>query len=103
MDACWADGKKAYTKENSHPLIDERNSKLRDDHAMKVLGVPDVGVLKPVDVHLEPAIGIDVHVGDEEMCHKPSLPPSFEYSPDCILFGTWKFSSLLYQLAVFLF
>lgn len=34
---------------------------------MTVLGIPDVGVLKTVDVHLEPAVGIDVHVGDENM------------------------------------
>ena len=39
---------------------------MRDNKAMTVLGVPDVRVLKPVNVHLELATRIDVHVSDEE-------------------------------------
>lgn len=70
---------------------------------MAVLGVPNVGVLKPVHVHLELAVGVDVHVGNEETCDEPSVPLSIEYSLDCILFGTSKFSSPTHQLAVFLF
>jgi len=54
---------------------------------MTILGVPDVRVLEAVDVHLEP-VGIDVHVGDEEMCKEPSKPPPLEYSWGCILLGT---------------
>ncbi|MBU3901274.1 hypothetical protein KKF25_01375 [Patescibacteria group bacterium] len=45
-----------------------------------MLGVPDIGVLKPVDVHVERAIGVEVHVGNEEMCDEPSMPPPLEYS-----------------------
>ena len=51
---------------------------MRGRQAMTVLGVPDVGVLKPVDVHLEPAIGIEVHVGDETR-KEPSGPPPLEF------------------------
>ncbi len=36
-------------------------------------------------------------------CNESSRPPSFEYSPDCILFGTYKFSNSLHQLSIFLF
>jgi len=70
---------------------------------MTVVGAPDVVVLKPVDVDVQPAVGVDVHVGNEEICHEPSLPPSFEYSPDWIVFGTSKSASSQHQLAVFLF
>ncbi len=58
--------------------MDERNNKFRDNQPMPVVNVPDVGVLKPVHVDLEPAVRVDVHVGNEEMCHGPSIPPSFE-------------------------
>lgn len=33
---------------------------------MAVLGVPDVVVLKPVHVHLERAVRVHIHVGNEE-------------------------------------
>lgn len=48
---------------------------------MPVLGVPDVVVLEAVDIHVQPVV-VHVHVGNEEMCDKPSMPPSFEYSQD---------------------
>ena len=34
---------------------------------MAILGVPNVGVLKLIDVHVELVIGVEVHVGNEEM------------------------------------
>ncbi|MFA5777206.1 MAG: hypothetical protein WC906_02100 [Parcubacteria group bacterium] len=49
---------------------------------MAILGIPDIVVLEPVDVHLELTVGVEVHVGNEEICNKPSIPPSFEYSRD---------------------
>jgi hypothetical protein len=55
---------------------------------MAILGIPDIVVLELVDVHVERVIGVEVHVGNEEMCNEPSMPPSLEYSQDCILFGT---------------
>lgn len=42
---------------------------------MPVLGVPDVVVLKPVDVHAEPLAVVEVHVGNEVLCAVPSMPP----------------------------
>jgi hypothetical protein len=79
-----------------------RKSKWRDNHPMAVLGVPNVGVLKPVHVDVE-TVGVHVHVGNKEMSDKPSAPPSLEYSRDCILFGTSKFSGSSRQLAIFYF
>lgn len=32
---------------------------------MTVVGVPDIVVLEPVDVHVERVIGVEVHVGNE--------------------------------------
>jgi hypothetical protein len=46
---------------------------------MTVLGIPLIGVLEAIDVGIEPAVGIHVHVSDE-ICAKPSLPPPFEFS-----------------------
>ena len=54
---------------------------------MTVLGVPNIGVLEPIHVDVE-TIGVDVHVGNEEMSDEPSIPPSLEYSWDCTLSGT---------------
>jgi hypothetical protein len=54
---------------------------------MTILGIPDIVVLEPVDVDIELVARVEVHVGNEEMCVEPSMPPSFEYSWDCILFG----------------
>ena len=68
---------------------------------MAVVGVPDVPVLKLVHVDVQ-AVRVHVHVGNEEMSDKPSDPPSLEYSQDCILFGTSKFSSPSHQLAFFI-
>lgn len=45
---------------------------------MLVLGVPHIVVLKPVDVDLEPIVSVEVHVGNEESCAMPSMPPSFD-------------------------
>lgn len=47
---------------------------------MTIAGIPNVGVLKPVDIHLEPAIGMDVHVVHEQIRKEPSDTPSLEYS-----------------------
>ena len=80
--------KRTFTKENSHPITDERSSKFRNNHSMAILGVPDIGVLKLIDVHIQPVIGVEVHIGNEKMCDEPSRPPSLECSRDCILFGT---------------
>lgn len=55
---------------------------------MPVLGIPDVRVLKPVHIHVELAVRVHVDVGNEETRDKPSAPPSFELSQDCILSGT---------------
>ena len=51
---------------------------------MAILGVPDIVVLKPVHIHLELVIRVEVHIGNEEMCDRPSDPLSLEYSRDCI-------------------
>lgn len=32
---------------------------------MTILGVPNIGVLKPVHVNIETVVGIHVHVGDK--------------------------------------
>ncbi|MCX6763788.1 MAG: hypothetical protein NTZ97_03615 [Candidatus Moranbacteria bacterium] len=57
-------------------------SKFRNNNPMAILGTPDIVVLEPVDIDLELVIGVEVHVGNEEMCDKPSAPPSIEYSLD---------------------
>lgn len=54
-----------------------RKSHLRDNHPMAVVGVPNVPVLELIHVDVE-AIGVDVHVGNEEMSDEPSMPPSLE-------------------------
>ncbi len=56
---------------------------------MLVVSVPNVVVLKPIDVHLELAVGVDVHVGNEEMCNTPSisLPPDIARQ----LYFIWDF------------
>lgn len=52
--------------------MSERNSKFRDYHAMTILGVPNVRVLKPIHIHVELSVRVDVHVGNEEKCDEPS-------------------------------
>ena len=42
-----------------------RNNEFRSYESMPILGVPDVVVRERVDVHLEPVIVVDVHVGNE--------------------------------------
>jgi hypothetical protein len=37
----------------------------------------------------------------KKLCNESSSPPSFEYSPDCISFGTYKFSNSPHQLSIF--
>jgi len=69
---------------------------------MPILGVPDVIVRETVDVDVK-AIGVHVDVGNEEMCDRSSVPPSDEYSTDCILLGTLKSSDMPHQLTLFLF
>ena len=64
--------------------MSERNSELRNNNTMAVLGIPNVRVLKPVHVHVKRTFRIHVHVGNKEMCDEPSMPPSLEYSRDCI-------------------
>jgi len=70
---------------------------------MAILGVPDIGILKPVHVNIELIAGVDVHISNEEMYDAPSLPPSFEFSRDCILCGTSKSASASYQLRLFFY
>ena len=41
---------------------------------MPVLGVPNVVVAEPVDVHVQP-VSVHVDVRNEEMCGKPPVPP----------------------------
>jgi hypothetical protein len=55
---------------------------------MTIVGIPDIIVLEPIHVHIEPVIVVEVHVGNEEMSNKPSMTLPFEYSLSCILFGT---------------
>jgi len=55
---------------------------------MTILGIPNVGVLKLIDIHVKPVIEVEVHVGNEEICDEPSRPPPLEYSWGCILFET---------------
>ena len=38
----------------------ERNRKFRNNKAMAILGVPDIGVLNPVDVHVELVVGLEI-------------------------------------------
>lgn len=68
---------------------------------MAILSVPNIVILEPIDIHVKRVIGVEIHVSNEEMSDKPSVPPSFEYSQDCILFGTSKSTSSSHQLAVF--
>lgn len=49
--------------------------KLRDNHAMKVLGIPDIVVLEPVDIDVQTVI-VHVHVR-HEMYSAPSSTPPF--------------------------
>ena len=42
------------------------NSKFRNDKPMTILGVPHVVVREPVHVGVHRAVGIDVHVRNEE-------------------------------------
>jgi hypothetical protein len=39
---------------------------------MAIVGIPDVGVLELVHVHLEGAVTVEVHVRNEELCAAPS-------------------------------
>ena len=45
--------------------LDGRNSEFRKDHAILVLGVPDVVIIKPIDVHIQPTIIVHVNAGYE--------------------------------------
>jgi len=64
-------------------------------------------VLKPVEVEVAlarvaPEAG-DVPVVEAlpDLYRIPSVPLSFEYSRDCIVFGTYKSASILHQVASF--
>jgi hypothetical protein len=88
MSAWWLEKGTHREKENSHPAMNERNGKFRNHHTMAILGIPDVVVLEPVNINIQLVIGIEVHIGNKELYGEPSAPLSFEYSRDCILFGT---------------
>ena len=45
---------------------------------MTIIGIPDIRILEPVDIHIELTIRVEVHVGNEEMCDEPSMPLSLE-------------------------
>src|SRR3989344_9371503 len=67
-----------------------------------ILVVPSVRILNRVGVHVT-AVAVPVHVHRAELSYrKPSLPPSLEYSQDCIEFGTSKSASLRHQFLYFL-
>ena len=63
-------------------------------------------VLKPVEVEVA-LVGVAPEIRDvpvvvlPDLCRIPSVPLSFEYSRDCIVFGTLKSSSILHQVASF--
>jgi hypothetical protein len=66
--------------------MSEGNGQFRNHQTMAVLSVPNIGVLKPVHIHVELAVRVDIHVGNEEMCNRPSIPPSLD-SPTGELLG----------------
>jgi len=61
------------TKNSSE--LSRRNSKFRDDKPMTVVAVPNVVVRELVHVDVQ-TVGVDVHVGNEEMYRKPPIAPS---------------------------
>ena len=64
------------------------SSRLRKNKTMTTPSVPNVGVLKLKDAHVKHVTGVEVHIGNEEICDEPSRPPPLEYSWGCILFET---------------
>ena len=40
---------------------------------MLILGIPDIVVRELVHIDLEPTIVVEVHIGNEELCDKPSI------------------------------
>lgn len=61
---------------NSPEIARGRKIEFRGDQTMLILGIPLVVVLEPIHVDIE-AIGVHVHVGNEELCNAPSAPLSF--------------------------
>lgn len=64
-------------------------------------------VLEPVEVEVA-LVGVAPEVRDvpvikvpPDLYRIPSMPLSFEFSQDCIVFGTLKSSSILHQVASF--
>ncbi len=55
---------------------------------MGILSIPDVVVLKTIDVDVELTIRVHIHVSHEKLYAIPSISPPLEYSQGCILFGT---------------
>ena len=65
-------------------------------------------VLEPVEVEVA-LVGVAPEIRDvpvvevlPDLYRIPSMPLSFEYSRDCIVFGTLKSASILHQVASFL-
>ncbi len=57
-------GKKAWKRKL--PPNKREKQLFQGYHTMPILGVPDVGVLEPVHVHLEIVVRVHVHVGNEK-------------------------------------
>ncbi len=51
-----------------------RNSKFRHHHPIAILGVPHVVVRKAVHVHIQPLVGVPVHIRNEVLCNTPPVP-----------------------------
>lgn len=62
---------KRYRKENSSQTVERRIFHFRHHDAMCIVRIPDVVVLKTVDVHVQ-AIRVHVHVRDVELYDEPS-------------------------------
>lgn len=69
-------GQTASETKNSNEVVGEK-LEFRDHDTMPVLAIPDVAVQEPVDVDVE-VTTIDVHVRNEDLCDKPSIPPPLE-------------------------
>ena len=67
---------------------------------MLIVSVPDVVILKPVDIDVQ-TVGIDVHVGNEIVQNTILTTAFFRIKIGCILFETSKSTSILHQLDCF--
>lgn len=73
LGRCSEDGERAYRvllhkphKTKLSPYLDERKCEFRNHESIAILGIPDVVVREAIDVGVERAIGVDVHVSNEE-------------------------------------